>query len=136
MGFNLGFSDLLAALGLKNYPPSGEKKQLSQWYFEQLASAPTLSFYPAENGEVCLSYPEIFLPDPGGFQTFMAHHEIQVRPYFPPLHRQSCYATSGEYPLATRVAKQGGWLPAADDVTQEMVTKGCERVSEWSLMKR
>lgn len=113
-----------------------KKKQLSQWHFEQLKDMPGISFYPAENDEVCLWYPEIFLADPAGFQTFMAQHEIQVRPYYPPLHQQPCYTTSGEYPIATRVAGQGVWLPAADDVTQEMVTKGCERVSEWLLMKR
>lgn len=140
IGFNFGFSDLLAALGLaqlKKLPHRvAKKKQLSQWYFEQLKNVPGVSFYPAENDEVCLWYPEIFLSDPAGFQTFMAQHEIQVRPYYPPLHQQPCYATSGEYPVATRVAGQGMWLPAADYVTQEMVTKVCERVSEWALMKR
>ena len=61
----------------------------------------------------------------------MEEKGIQTRLYYPPIHTQPSYETSGAFETAVSVAEKGIWLPAAAYVTQEMVQHVCAEIKAW-----
>ncbi len=133
IGFNFGFSDLLAALGLsqmqKIQARVAHRRNLCRWYYDELVDVPGIDFLPLSS-EACLWYPDIFVDDPLALQTFLEARGIQTRLYFPPVHTQPCYHVTGSF--KTDVAcSRGIWLPAACYLTEAHVKRVCRAILEW-----
>lgn len=135
IGFNFGFSDLLAALGLaqlKKLPQRvAWKKQLCRWYFEALTGIDGID-QVAPNDVVCPWYPEVFVRDPIGLKAELAAQQIQTRLFYPPLHTQPAYPCEGEFPVALNAARRGLWLPAAAYVDQSTVEHVSAAIRAWA----
>jgi perosamine synthetase len=135
IGFNFGFSDLLAALGLaqmhKLPARVAHKRLLCQWYQQRLARLPGLDLLPLSH-ESCLWYPDIFVDDPPALKSFLESRGIQTRLYFPPIHTQPCYQTIGNFEQAAASAARGIWLPAASFLTETEVDRVCWAIGEWT----
>jgi perosamine synthetase len=135
IGYNFGFSDLLAALGLaqmRKLPARvAHKRLLCQWYRQRLARQPGLDLLPLSN-EACLWYPDIFVDDPPALKSFLESRGIQTRLYFPPIHTQPCYQTIGDFERAAATAAHGLWLPAASFLTETEVDRVCQTIRDWA----
>jgi perosamine synthetase len=135
IGFNFGFSDLLAALGLaqmQKLPARvAHKRLLCQWYQQRLARQPGLDLLPLSH-ESCVWYPDIFVDDPPALKSFLERRGIQTRLYFPPIHTQPCYQTPGNFKQTAVIAARGLWLPAASFLTETEVDRVCEAIGEWT----
>ncbi len=131
IGFNFSFSDLLAALGLSQMDklPArvAHKRKLYHWYHDRLAGVPGIDFLPLPD-ESCLWYPDIFVDDPPSLKAFLESRGIYTRLYYPPLHTQPCYHTTGDF---NTVSARGIWLPAASCLTQDDVERVCQAILEW-----
>jgi len=134
IGYNFHFSDLLAALGLSQIQKLPArvvwKTNLCRWYYERLAALPGLYCPPLHESE-SLWYPDIFVEDPPALKTFLEGKNIQTRLYFPPIHTQPCYTTTGHFPHAEYSSPRGLWLPAAPYLTEAEVDKVCTAIGEW-----
>ena len=135
IGFNFGFSDLLAALGLaqmRKLPARvAHKRLLYQWYQQRLRQQPCLDLLPV-SPETCLWYPDIFVDDPAALKSFLESRGIQTRLYFPPIHTQPCYQTIGNFKQTAAISARGIWLPAASYLTETEVDRVCCAIEEWT----
>jgi perosamine synthetase len=135
IGFNFGFNDLQAALGLaqlKKLPQRvAWKKQLCRWYFEALTDVSSIEQVTPDDA-VCPWYPEVFVRDPLDLKAELAAQQIQTRSFYPPLHAQPAYQRKGEFPVASRIAQRGLWLPAAAYVDQATVERVSAVVRAWA----
>jgi perosamine synthetase len=135
IGFNFGFNDLLAALGLaqlKKLPQRvAWKKQLCRWYFEALADVGGIKQVTLDDA-VCPWYPEVFARDPISLKADLAAQQIQTRSFYPPLHTQPAYQREGEFSVAINAAQRGLWLPAAAYVDQATVERVSAAVRAWA----
>jgi len=134
IGFNFGFSDLLAALGLSQmYKLSARvawKHDLCQWYHARLAGVPGIDLLPVSS-QSCLWYPDLFVDDPLALKAFLETRGIQTRLYFPPVHTQPCYHTRGDFSNAEMASARGIWLPAAPYLTEVDVERVCQAILDW-----
>jgi perosamine synthetase len=134
IGFNFGFSDLLAALGLAQmHKLPGRvswKRELFDWYYERLANVPGIDLLPLENG-TSLWYPDIFVTNSLALKEFLESRGLQTRLYFPPVHTQPCYQTTGDFTVAESVSQRGIWLPTAPYLTEAQVEQVCQAILEW-----
>ncbi len=135
VGFNFGFSDLLAALGLAQMDklPArvAHKRALCGWYRQRLAGVPGVDLLRPSD-EACVWYPDLFVPDPAGLKAFLEVRGIQTRLYFPPIHTQPCYRCNGHFPHSTAVAPRGLWLPAAPYLSPADVERVCRAIVAWA----
>jgi perosamine synthetase len=136
IGFNFGFSDLLAALGLAQLKKLEQrvawKQRICELYRSLLADVPGIEILP-QTMETILWYPDIFLDDPAGLKDFLQARGIQTRLYFPPVHSQPCYQASGEFPNAAAISARGIWLPISFSMTDSDVEKVCQGISAYLL---
>jgi perosamine synthetase len=132
VGFNFGFSDLLAALGLaqmRKLPTRVDRKQaLCRWYRDRLGSVPGIDLLPLSD-EACLWYPDIFIDAPRALKAYLETRGIQTRLYFPPVHTQPCYRTPGDF-CTEAVSSRGLWLPAGCCLTEADVDRVCQAILE------
>jgi perosamine synthetase len=134
VGFNFGFCDLLAALGLaqmEKLPARvAHKRALYGWYHERLSDVPGLDLLPLSDGD-CPWYPDVFVDDPPALKAFLESRGIQTRLYYPPLHTQPCYRTSGDF---KDISCRGLWLPAPPYLTEADVDRICQET--WLFCKQ
>lgn len=134
IGFNFGFSDLLAALGLaqmRKLPARVTwKRDLCRWYHQRLAGVPGIDLLPLSD-EACLWYPDILVDNPPALKAFLETRNVQTRLYFPPLHSQPCYRTLGNFAVSTTISERGLWLPSAPYLTESDVERVCQEILEY-----
>ena len=131
IGFNFGFSDLLAALGLaqmnKLEARVAWKQRICGLYHSLLAGVPGIIQLPPVT-ETTLWYPDIFLDNPVGLKAFLEARGIQTRLYFPPVHSQPCYQTTGDFSHTEAISARGIWLPIPFSLTDSDVEKVCQGI--------
>lgn len=134
VGYNFGFSDLLAALGLAQMDKlPGRvtwKQQLCQQYNTHLAQIDGLTLHPPQPG-ICPWYPDIFIDNRDALKAHLATHNIQTRAYYPPINTQPSYHDGRPTPIATAIAQRGLWLPSAAYVDSATVDRVCETITRW-----
>lgn len=134
IGFNFGFTDVLAALGLAQMRKLPRrvtwKRRMVRLYRERLANVPGVSF-PPTGDEHCLWYADVYVDDPSGLKDFLAGRRIQTRSYFPPLHTQPCYQAEGNFDNATAISAWGLWLPSSSYLTEREIDRICSEVKEY-----
>ena len=131
IGFNFGFSDLLAALGLaqmRKLPVRvAWKQRICGLYCALLADVPGIEQLP-QSADAVLWYPDIFLTNPTHLKAFLEGRGIQTRLYFPPVHSQPCYQTTGAFGHAETISARGIWLPIAFSLADSDVEHICHTV--------
>ncbi|MCA9973736.1 MAG: DegT/DnrJ/EryC1/StrS family aminotransferase [Anaerolineales bacterium] len=131
VGFNFGFSDLLAALGLAQLDKLPQriqhKRDLYSWYAARLQAAPGIDMLPLPDGAAPW-YPDLFVADPPRLKAHLESQGIQIRLFFPPIHTQPAYEQAGAFPHACAISPRGLWLPAAAYLTEADVDRVCAAV--------
>jgi perosamine synthetase len=95
-----------------------------------LANVPGIDLLPLENG-TSLWYPDIFVTNSLALKEFLESRGLQTRLYFPPVHTQPCYQTTGDFTVAESVSQRGIWLPTAPYLTEAQVEQVCQAILEW-----
>ena len=134
IGFNFGFTDLLAALGLAQMRKLPErvtwKRKMVRLYREKLVNVPGVNF-PLTSDEHCLWYADVYVDNPSGLKVFLEERGIQTRSYFPPLHTQPCYQAKGNFDNATAISAQGLWLPSSSYLTEREIDRICGEIKAY-----
>jgi len=138
IGFNFGFTDVLAALGLaqmRKLPGRvAWKREMLRLYKEGLSDVSGIEF-PPTGEEDCLWYVDIYLDDPAGLKTFLEERGIQTRSYFPPLHTQPCYRVEGDFEHAMVISARGLWLPSAPYLTELTIKRICDEIKAYFTVR-
>jgi len=134
IGFNFGFTDVLAALGLAQMRKLPDrviwKQKMFILYQERLAKVPGVSF-PHTSDEDCLWYADIYVDGPSRLKALLEGRGIQTRSYFPPLHTQPCYQMEGDFDNAMTISGRGLWLPFASYLKEQAVDRICSEIKAY-----
>lgn len=134
IGFNFGFTDVLAALGLAQMRKlSGRvawRQEVFRLYRRKLGDVPGVDFPPTDDEE-CLWYADVYVDAPSGLQVFLEERRIQTRTYFPPLHTQPCYQVTGNFENAKAISARGLWLPSSPYLPEQEIDRVCGEVEAY-----
>jgi perosamine synthetase len=135
-GFNFRFTDLQASIGLaqlKRLPDRIAKvKAVYEKYAAAMPGLPCLRFLPVNvpAGEIPI-YIEVLCPERERLVKFLAGHRIQVRPFYPDLHRAPYLAGAGEFPNSEIFGRQGIFLPSGPDQPLENIERVIAALGEF-----
>ncbi len=125
LGFNLKFSDILAAVGLAQLERVEEKRKKHLWFYDfyekALADVPYLKLLPVnlERGNLPL-WVEVLVPERKKWMALMEAEGIQVRPFTPDLNL-SKHVSEDHKPFANSrlFSDHGAWVPCGPDLPLE-----------------
>lgn len=128
IGFNFGFTELQAAIGLAQLHKLDRilrrKRAVEQCYRQKLADVPGVRFpYIDPNGVPVPWFSSILVDDPARLAADLQAEGIQTRRFFPPIRQQPCYRGrfTGEYPNAEQIYATGLSLPSSVTLCEEQV---------------
>jgi dTDP-4-amino-4,6-dideoxygalactose transaminase len=133
-GFNFRFTDIQASIGvaqLKRLPERiAHVKSVYEKYAAALPRFSFLRFLPVDvsSGAIPI-YIEVLCPERERLIQFLADRQIQVRPFYPDLHRAPYLASSDKFPNSEIFGQQGIFLPSGpsqslDNVDRVLTTLG------------
>lgn len=126
MGFNFRFTDILASVGLAQLEKASSRVEhvlrVHERYRQGLERHPEFKLIPVDvaAGEIPL-YVEILSESREDLIAFLAHREIQTRPFYPDLDRAEHLQAVGEYPNSRVFGEQGLILPCGPTQSLENV---------------
>ncbi|MBI3087365.1 MAG: DegT/DnrJ/EryC1/StrS family aminotransferase [Candidatus Omnitrophica bacterium] len=142
LGFNYRLTNLQAAIGLAQCEQLDEKiarkRRLAQWYTARLKDEPDLTLPPEAPWAKSVYWMYGIVLQPGfgcsrdALMQALRRHGVDTRAFFHPLHRQPVFMdsrdprfpdTSGAYPVAERLGRDGLYLPSGLGLTQEQVQR-------------
>lgn len=125
LGFNLKFSDVLAAVGLAQLDRVEEKRKKHLWFYDfyakALAGVPYLKLLPVDlkRGNLPL-WVEVLVPEREKWLALMEAQGIQARPFTPDLNL-SKHVSEDRKPFANSkyFSDHGAWVPCGPDLALE-----------------
>ena len=134
VGWNLKFTDLQAVVGveqMRRLPALVERKRaLFRLYRERLSGLDAVEMPATDLDQVTPWFIDV-LVDPAAKQPLIDHLRqsgIGSRPFYPALHAEPAFATSGSFPLAEEMSARGLWLPSSLRLEPEHVTATCDAI--------
>jgi perosamine synthetase len=139
IGFSFEMSNLQAAFGLAQLERIEEfvdkKRQIFDWYFEQLGSIPGITMN-AERPDTksnrwmsSIIFDDSLGIDRDEFRQRMKNEEVDTRPFFYPISQFPMF-TEQDTPVAHHVAEQGINLPSGLMLTKKQVDFVCSKVKK------
>ena len=139
LGWNFRFTNLQAAVGLAQLEKLDNhitrKRRMGQLYSELLRNIPDLQL-PLAKIEYAENIYWVYslllgdnLPlDAGDIMRRLGEEKIGTRPFFWPMHEQPVFKKMGlfvdeSYPVATRIAQRGFYIPSGLALTDEQIEK-------------
>ena len=118
MGWNFKFTDLQAVLGttqMKKLPKrAGLKKEIYKLYQQYLKEVKEVQFIQTNLKEVSPWFIDVLVPDPLALQNYLKEKNVGARIFYPAIHTQPVYRhIKGSFPVATKIAQHGLWLPSS-----------------------
>jgi perosamine synthetase len=139
VGFNFRLSNILAAIGcaqLENLSFAVRSKQkVATDYRLGLGSCPRLEFQPVPPTAIHTYWVFGVLlaedVDRGHVADALLTSNIETRPFFYPVHRQPCLqeTVSGHFPISTKIADRGFYLPSYVGLGSKEIARICETLS-------
>jgi len=137
MGWNAKFTDLQAVVGLaqlEKLPARLQrKKAIYAGYRHRLADLKGVEVIATNLEDTAPWFIDILVS--GGRRDALARHlaarRIGTRPFYPALHAEPVYARPGEFPVATRAARDGLWLPSSSRLSDADIDRVCAGVREF-----
>jgi perosamine synthetase len=127
-GFNFRFTDIQASIGLAQLERLPDRiahvKAVYEKYAAALPSLSYLRFLPVDvSGGAIPIYIEVLCPERERLIRFLAERQIQVRPFYPDLHRAPYLASPDRFPNSEIFGQQGIFLPSGPSQSLENVER-------------
>jgi perosamine synthetase len=129
IGYNFKFTELQACVGLAQMRQLAyrinRKKEICSLYQKQLADIPSIKLFQ-HNLSICTPWFIDTLAD--SRDHLMAHlleEGIGTRKMYPPINRQRCYGTPGNFEVTEAVGKYGLWLPSMIQISDHEIERIC-----------
>ena len=136
IGYNYRMTNICAAVGLAQLERAdsflARKRQIAQWYKEQLADTPLVIH--AEVGDVRHSYWMVsaLVNEPSerdSLRDHLAAAGIETRPLFYPIHTMPMYSQRFQrHPVAENLGWRGINLPSWPDLSRDQVVCVCDAI--------
>jgi perosamine synthetase len=141
-GFNYRMTNLQAAVGLAQMEQVDKflenRRKISAWYRDGLSSTTDELTLPVQKkwaDNIFWLYTILVNDQKIGFSRddFMKALEregIETRPMFYPLHLQTPYKCSGDFPVAEEISRKGVSLPTKNSMDEESVAEVCKAINK------
>jgi perosamine synthetase len=125
MGFNFKFTDLHAAVALAQFDLLDQRLEKAcirdKWYHQALEGLPGVVFPDDEPGEI-LQWTDVLLERRDDVCKVLNERQIDVRPYWYPIHRQNPYLTDdARFAITCSLSARALWLPSNFQLTEDDV---------------
>ena len=132
IGFNYRMTNIAAAIGVAQLKSADyilqKKKQIFQWYFEQLRELPLNFQYISKESQSSYWMISLILDneeDRNAVRQLLLENGIETRPFFYPAHSMKMYSESGrfvnEFPVSNALSSRGMNLPSFPELSFEEV---------------
>ena len=145
LGFNFRMTNMQAALGVAQIERFQQivahKRRIGHEYGRRLGGIKHLQLPIEQPWARCVfwMYGVVLDEDSGmtaqEFAARLGHHGVETRPFFCGMHEQPVFKRAGlfqdeQYPVATRLAQQGLYLPSGVGLTDQQLADVCEIIHE------
>lgn len=132
IGWNFKYTDLQSVFLIEQMKKLPErvklKKQLYQWYKEELEEVKDIEFIETDP-EACPMFVDILSKGRETIIDGLQRNDIGVRRFYPTITSQKPYlGFSGEFPNADYIARYGLWLPSSLNLHVENVIFICDTI--------
>lgn len=135
VGWNFKFSDLQAIIGIEQMKKLKarivKKKKTFKLYQKLLSNVREVEFIKTNLKETSPWFYDILVSKREKLIAFLKEAGIGSRPIYPDLHNQPAYRVKGKFPVSTKAAKRGLWLPSAVTLTDNEVKYICKKIREF-----
>ena len=139
IGFNFGFTEMQAALGLAQLSKfekiKKRKAEIRKYYETNLKDIPQIkmSFIDLKCEPVHW-FSNIIVSDAESLQKYLKENNIQTRRFFYPLHLQPCYSymkLKNKFPNTDHVYKHGLSLPSSATIKDEELAEVANKIKNF-----
>jgi len=127
VGYNFKFTDLQAVVGIAQMTklPAriARKREIWSRYRDNLSNHPCIKLF-FHNLEFTTPWFIDIEVENGKRDELKSHLQesgIQTRVMYPPVHLQKAYNYPGNFPVSTRIGRNGLWLPSSSQLTNEEI---------------
>ncbi len=135
LGFNFKFTDLQAAVGIAQMRklPSrlARVAEMYERYRERLIHL-GLEMLDVPRPDVQPWHVDVLTDRRDELAAFLTSRQIGWRAYHPALHTQPPFASDAAYPIATRAANRGLWLPSSSFLTDAEIDEVIDAIADFA----
>lgn len=139
IGFNFGFSDIQAAIGLaqmKKLKANLKRKKEIYWLYRRfLKDIPQIKFIDTNLEQTIPWFVDIYLEKRDGLVKYLAKNKVGTLKMYPAMHTHKAYKTfiskHQKYPNSTRGSKMGLWLPSSMSLTNVQIRGVCGLIEKY-----
>ena len=137
VGWNFKFTDLQAVFGLAQMKDIKKrvikKRKIFSAYKKNLANVSNIKFIQMDLAQASPWFVDILADRREELREYLKKEQIGSRPIYPALNSQPAYKTSGDYPVAEKIAKTGLWLPSSVNLTEKQIKIICNKIKNFYL---
>jgi len=112
------------------------KKKLYFLYRKYLTGVKAVQFIATDLQEVSPWFMDVLVPDPLALQRYLKNKNIGSRVVYPAIHAQPVYSwAKGNFPVASRIGRQGLWLPSASFLKEKDIRYICQTIKNFYSQK-
>lgn len=140
IGYNFKLTNLQAAVGVAQLEDLSYRlakmKKLHATYLRLLSSCKTIRIlsFPKDH-DICPQWIDALAENRDQLASYLQEHGIETRKFWRPIHTQGCYPLKGDFPKATKISKQGIWLPSNFNLSNQVVGKICHSIQSFYQRK-
>jgi perosamine synthetase len=134
IGYNFKFTELQACVGIAQMRKLPErivrKKQIWQKYKDQL-DIPQLRLFSHDLGLCTPWFVDCRAERRDELASKLNSVGIGTRTMYPPIHRQTAYDLSGDFPVSSEIGSSGLWLPSMIQLTDAQIDRICLEIRKF-----
>lgn len=132
VGFNFKFTELQAVVGIeqmKKLPFRVErKKDIYQRYVNNLSGLTEVQFFEHNFNLTTPWFIDCTAANRDALQVYLKSKNVGTRVMYPPLTSQKPYFSTGDYPVASHIGKNGLWLPSMSQLSDDDIDLICNEI--------
>ena len=135
IGFNFKFTELQACIGIeqmRKLPKRIErKKQLWTKYSELLDGVCGIRLFSHDLRYTVPWFVDSITEKRESLIRFLSEHGVGTRVMYPPVNKQRCYNSTGEFEVSNAIGHTGLWLPSSVQLTDVDIVRVCNVITKF-----
>jgi len=135
IGYNFKFTDIQAVIGIEQMKKLkwrvNRKKEILVRYKKNLANLDNLSFFNQDLEHTTPWFIDVMVKNRDDLIEYLKARNIGSRAMYPPIHQQLAYNLSGDFPISSKVGKNGLWLPSEVQLEDTKIDYICNAIIDF-----
>ncbi len=135
IGFNFKFTDIQAVIGIEQMKKLksrvDRKKEILVSYKKNLVNLENVSFFNQDLQNTTPWFIDLMVQNRDELIKYLKTKNIGSRPMYPPINQQLAYNLPGDYPVSSKVGKNGLWLPSEVQLDDNKIDYICNSLIDF-----